>query len=220
MKTKTREQLIQAALECLEQGDGNATAEDIAAKAGISRSSFYRYFKGMDELVTAIAVTWGKRNLKESLEISRRNDDTEFPWTLFIFSAVKNVYENPLRFLLEHENQARAVDLVYRTDPEVFAELTDIIQPALEQDQRQGLLNAAIDGYRLAEWLLRQVWCLSSAPPPGGWTDQALMECIRTFLIPALLPTTPAAVSGADMTGKLDRILKSVSAIETRLLKD
>jgi AcrR family transcriptional regulator len=217
MKSNVREQIIAAAWSSFEErGMAGTNADDIAASVGISRSSFYRYFKGMDEIITEIALTRGKRNLAEALSRAMPHAADGSLWSHFVFYAVTGITRDRFQSLLGNNNALHTVDLVYRSNQAAFAQLVEVLLPTLKADQQRRELTNSIDAEAMAEWLLRQIWCLASAPPPGGWTDDALLQYARQFIVPGM--TAPSGTGDVvQISDKLDRIQQSIAALERRL---
>ena len=54
---KTLNRILDAALTCYEQsGIGNTRLEDVAATAGIGRTTLYRYVKNRDDLLNKVVL--------------------------------------------------------------------------------------------------------------------------------------------------------------------
>ena len=60
----------------LEQGFDSTTVEQITAAVGVSRSSFFRYFRTKEDVFLGDIVEYGKRVLRALIE----RPDTEPPW--------------------------------------------------------------------------------------------------------------------------------------------
>lgn len=219
MKNEVRERIIAAAWAILEKkGVAGTNAEDIAAQVGLSRSSFYRYFKGVNEVITEIAVDRAKHNLANALKKSRPYASSESLWIYFVFYAVQDALKDPLHIFFGEQNVLGAVDLIYQSNQEAFAQLTAIILPVLTEDQQRQQLQSSIPVELIAEWLLRQIWCLTSAPPPNGWTDASLLQCIRCFVVPGIMATQNKSLDPLRIVERLDRLQQSISVIETKIV--
>lgn len=188
MKCLVRRKIKAAAWACFQaRGVKETRADDVATKAGISRSSFYRYFRSMDEVTAALASDEGKINLQESLDYSRCVKNSCVIWPKFLSSAIIGISRGPLWDLITESHMTTIVSLIYRDRiGTYFTDQMAVILPDLERQQKHGLLTRSITSEAMAEWLLRQIWCLSSAPPPEGWSEKALIAYTATFVLPGL----------------------------------
>jgi AcrR family transcriptional regulator len=106
------EVLTRAWLLFAEQGFAATTIEQVAAAAGMSRRTFFRYFSGKDELVAARLMASGDR-LAAALEA--RPDD-EPAWRA-LHAALADLISN----VEEHEDIARPLHVMLQQEPEVRA---------------------------------------------------------------------------------------------------
>lgn len=215
VKRDTRAELIAAAWACFEAlGAKSASADDIAARAGISRSSFYRYFKGMDELIAAMATEIGVANLRSALSRSG-DEERRIDWTLFVCNAVWGVLHDRRHAEIESTG-ADTVHTIYQARVGGhFVELVAVLVPSLEVDRGRGSLRSDRTAEDLAEWLLRQIWSLSSAPPPGGWSYDELVAYARTFITPGIAPYREPADGTTSVPDQVARLKDALVFIET-----
>ncbi len=93
----TKENIIQAAILLLEK-DKNASLEEIAKKAGVSRRTLHRYFDGKEELIIAVFETLADLYYQGILEIIGEEKPVVetlkqlFSYDLKMFSSHSTVY--------------------------------------------------------------------------------------------------------------------------------
>src|SRR3954447_4327569 len=81
---KTRESIYGAAIELFaKQGFDETTVDEIAAAAGVSRRSFFRYFSSKDDLLAQSVVAYGK-----ILADAVRSSEDGLPWLKLIESIL------------------------------------------------------------------------------------------------------------------------------------
>jgi AcrR family transcriptional regulator len=106
------EVLTRAWLLFAEQGFAGTTIEQVAEAAGMSRRTFFRYFSGKDELVSARLLASGDR-LAAALAA---RPDSEPAWP-----ALRAALQALVTDVEEHEDIARPLHLMLQQEPEVRA---------------------------------------------------------------------------------------------------
>jgi AcrR family transcriptional regulator len=122
-----------------EQGFEATTVDQIAAAAGMSRRTFFRYFAGKDELVLERLQEAGGR---VAAALGRRPAD-EPVWT-----ALRAAFDEIVVRQEEHDEQARRVQLMLRNEPSVLASVE-------ERRRRWLVLLVPLVAERLSPWRRR-----------------------------------------------------------------
>lgn len=155
---------------------------DIAAAAGCSRATLYRYFPNRDSVRAAFVH---RGTLQMAAAIARREGASDSPAER-VLAGIAAVRSNPsLAVWFEPENVAVPLQ-VSRS-----SELLHALAAALLDDPA----DPSIDAESLAQrgaWLLRSIISLLAMPAPDAETEQAL---VRDTLIPALRGTLPPLAS-------------------------
>lgn len=99
-----------------EQGFEATTVDQIAAAAGMSRRTFFRYFAGKDELVLERLQEAGGRI---AAALGRRPPDEP------VWSALRAAFDEIVVSQEEHDEQARRVQLMLRDEPGVLASVEE-----------------------------------------------------------------------------------------------
>lgn len=167
-----------------EQGFEATTVDQIAAAAGMSRRTFFRYFAGKDELVLERLQEAGGR---VAAALGQRPAD-EPVWT-----ALRAAFEEIVAPQEEHDDQARRVQLMLRDEPGVLASIEErrrrwlvllapLVAQRLPPRRRRGPDSraAAIAGSALA--------CLDAAQE--AWADNP-GSALSTLLDEAMAAVAP-----------------------------
>jgi AcrR family transcriptional regulator len=180
--------IIAAARRCyLADGIAATGMKEVAAAAGIARSTLYRYFPGRDELLVA--------TVKVEMEafndwIRQQQAGMQDPADLLVEGLVMAVRELPKRPLLfavfasEQDSRARRVVWASQAIVHFGEELMDhVVKPA----QQAGLLQDAVPPEVLVEWVYRLL--LSFLTLPSNWieSDDELRATLHALLVPVLL---------------------------------
>ena len=127
---KTKEKILQAAINLLETGNYQTmTSANIAAKAGISEGSIYRYFKGKKEIFASVLKFYEAKipiylfdsiNNENSLEMNFKLLTTNF-FKMFkenkffynvIYKGFSEVQEPEIKTILQHLLQTNLDEIV------------------------------------------------------------------------------------------------------------
>ncbi len=191
-KSDPIDSILAAAKHCyLTDGFANTGMKEVAAHAGIARSTLYRYFPGRDDLLIATI-----KQEMESLNTLIRNKQTRYHKTddLIVeglILAIKEVPKRPLLkavFASDEDSRSRKViwssDIIVRFGEELMAH---VIGPA----QEAGALQDAVPPEILVEWVYRLL--LSFLTLPSNWisSDTQLRTTLHALLVPVLLKPIP-----------------------------
>jgi AcrR family transcriptional regulator len=180
--------ILAAAKRCyLADGIAATGMKEVAASAGVARSTLYRYFPGRDELLVA-TIKDEMTDLNE--RIRKKIAKYQTPADLVVeglIVAIKEIPRRPLlRAVFASEEDSRARRVVWSSNVIVSfgEELMDhVIRPA----QEAGLLQDAVRPEVLVEWVYRLL--LSFLTLPSNWvkTDAQLRATLHALLVPVLL---------------------------------
>jgi AcrR family transcriptional regulator len=180
--------ILAAAKRCYFADGISATGmKEVAASAGMARSTLYRYFPGRDELLVA-TIKGEMVDLNE--RIRKKMAKYDEPADLVVeglIVAIKEIPRRPLlRAVFASEEDSRARHVVWSSDVIVgFGEelMDHVIRPAREA----GLLQDAVRPEILVEWVYRLL--LSFLTLPSNWvkSDRQLRATLHALLVPVLL---------------------------------
>lgn len=206
--SKAKEKILAAAQQCfLRNGVKGTSVQDIADTAQIARSSFYRHFRYIDDILVALAIGLWTQSLKHlAATISRGGNPVE-KWRDFIVGMVNVTSANAGSDPLQAEDIIlHVVRLFYRDREHALAKITDALAPIIDAAKTQRELRNDVESMRIAEWLLRQAWALSSLPMTSEWDRPELERYIETFVLPGLLHPDLLAHGAARTEVKLPQV--------------
>jgi len=191
-KTDPVDAILGAARRCyLDGGFAGTGMKEVAAAAGVARSTVYRYFPGRDELLVATV----KREMEAlNRQIRGRLADYEDPADQVVeglIMAIKAIPRRPLlRAVFASEEGSRARRVVWRSDAIVgFGEelMDHVIRPAAASGRLQDAVRPEI----LVEWVYRLL--LSFLTLPSNWIkrEDELRTTLHALLVPVLLMQSP-----------------------------
>lgn len=187
-KLSSVDTILAAAKHCyLAHGISATGMKDVAAQAGLARSTLYRYFPSRDELLVATV-----KQEMEALNTRIRKQQLKFdtPADLVVeglILAIKEVPRRPLlRTVFASEEDSRARRVIWSSDVIVgFGEelMDHVVRPA----QEAGILQDAVGPGILVEWVYRLL--LSFLTLPSNWihNDAQLRATLHALLVPVLL---------------------------------
>ena len=178
-ETAARQQLLEAAQACIARhGFSKVTLSDVAAAAGVTRPTVYRYFGSADELLNAAAVTASGGYLERMRLRTMRLDD---PVERVVETMVISISEAPEDPYLKELFQMPDAISVHSANRNAFVanELRLYFGDRWKGDDR--------DLDELAEILLRLL--KSFLDDPGPDRDIAeLRQYLSRWLVPMLRP--------------------------------
>ncbi|MEM1114419.1 MAG: helix-turn-helix domain-containing protein [Pseudomonadota bacterium] len=180
--------ILAAARRCyLRDGLQGVGMKEVAAEAGVARSTLYRYFPGRDELLVATV----KRDMEAfNQRIAKRLASFETPEDMLVEGLILAIRELPKRPLLravfasDDDSRARRVvwssDVIVRFGEELMA---DVIEPA----QAAGILHNEVLPEIMVEWVYRLL--LSFLTLPSNWvrSEKELRATLHALLVPVVL---------------------------------
>jgi AcrR family transcriptional regulator len=180
--------ILDAARRCYLANGLTATGmKDVAARAGLARSTVYRYFPSRDELLVAtIKAEMVQLNTRIRKRLARYPEPAD-QLVEGLLVAIKEIPRRPLlRAVFASGEDARARDVIWNSDVIVrFGEemMDHVIQPARDA----GLLQDAVRPEILVEWVYRLL--LSFLTLRSNWisNDAQLRTTLHALLVPVLL---------------------------------
>ncbi|MFT4520080.1 MAG: AcrR family transcriptional regulator [Halioglobus sp.] len=180
--------ILTAARQCyLDNGIDATGMKEVAANAGIARSTLYRYFKSRDDLLVAVVrIEMVELNTRIRIRLAKYPNPKDQLVEGFIL-AIKEIPRSPLlRTVFASDEDSRARRVIWSSDAIVSfgEELMDhVIRPA----QAAGLLQGAVRPEILVEWVYRLL--LSFLTLPSNWvkSDKQLRATLHVLLVPVLL---------------------------------
>jgi AcrR family transcriptional regulator len=182
-----RDRIVTAAERCFAQyGVAKTTIEDIAAVAGTSRASVYRYFPGgRDEIILAALLSSAQTFIPQIPSRLRTSRSVGDAIVELIVSAVDWVRSEPWRAGLLTTPLSRAISPADTAAP--YAVCVAFIAPYFEQARAAGLVRAQVGLDDAVEFVVRMIHSLLIVPGHRDRSDAQLRRYVRTFVVPALL---------------------------------
>lgn len=180
--------ILDAARHCyLTNGISATGMQEVAARAGVARSTVYRYFPGRDDLLVAtIKGEMEQLNTRLRKRLAKYPDPAD-QLVEGLIVAIKEIPRRPLlRAVFASEEDSRARHAIWSSDVIVdFGEelMDHFIRPARDA----GLLQDAVRPEILVEWVYRLL--LSFLTLPSNWikSDAVLRATLHALLVPILL---------------------------------
>jgi AcrR family transcriptional regulator len=182
-----RDRIVLAAERCFAQyGVAKTTVEDVAAVAGTSRATVYRYFPGgRDEIILAALLSSAQAFLPQiplRLRSARSAGDAIVE---LIVSAVSWVRSEPWREAMLTTPLSRALSA--SDAAATYAVCVAFIAPYFARARQAGHVRPQVDLDDAVEYVVRMIHSLLIVPGHIDRSDAQLRRYLRTFVVPALL---------------------------------
>lgn len=182
-KTRTREGILDSAYALVSRmGMRKTTFEDIAAKAGVSRQTLYRYFGSKEELMASLMDRESERFLDALQRLAPEDTDLEGALQVGLVFTFDYLATHPLlSWIYEHERDELLPHLTRDWAP-ILDVVRQFIQPFIESEVQAGRITperAAVAG----DWVTRV--SMSYMILPGEFVDLADQASLK--LVPDLI---------------------------------
>lgn len=183
-----REQLLDAAESCFERfGLAKTTIEDVAREAKVSRSTFYRYFEGWNDLLAAAYLRESDAVFERVGELMAKPGtfaDRVVEVTMRSIAAMKRARYLPFMFSPEGiplTSQAIAASA------EFHRRARATMEPFFEAAKSSGELEPDMELDDFIEWHTRIIFSFVTVASPIVRDQASMRRLVATFVAPALI---------------------------------
>lgn len=192
-----RERVMRATVRCVERaGLRGFSLEDVAAEAGVSRTSIYRYFPGGRAQLVEETATWEIarfwRRLAEAVADMPTLEDRLV--TGLVLGRRVMGRSRILANLMDSEFR-ELVAAVHPSEPLIHGVIRDYLRELLELELLEGRVREDLDLELAADYLTRMILSWMSSPAGVDVSDEdAVREVVRReFLAGMVAPGGPVA---------------------------
>ncbi len=192
--------LIDAAERCFDRdGVAHTTMRDVAAEAGVSRTSLYKHFASMDAVLQAVFVREFDRFERRLRRALARCSSEEEKLVQVVVGIAENIpRSSTIGTLVRHpanRSEERAL-AVGRAALDV--RVRKLIEAPLDALKVAGRLRRDTSRAQMVEWIRTLVHAFSAARRPKAWTRSERRQMIERFMLPSLL------ANGSELTAEDD----------------
>jgi TetR/AcrR family transcriptional repressor of uid operon len=185
----TSERILDAALELsAASGVRNLTMDEVADRAGVGRMTVYRRFGSRERLEETLAVREARRCLAELDSTVDPGAPVADQIAQGLLTSLRLIREHPLLDRMSRIEPAAALAALTSEGAAVFAMSRAFVAARLEESQREGKVDRAIDAEQAAEILVRLGFSFllipQSALPLDD--DERMREVARTLVAPII----------------------------------
>ena len=194
---EARRRLIAAAIRCLVRHRGaRFPIDEVAATAGVARSTVYRYFRSRDDLVLSVLLSRTDDGLARMVEALPHPADAAASITDLVQRGLDLIREDPVNAALyAEENRSALVTAALTSEPFLEAVLRHA-GPLIDQWKADGQLHADLSAREVLVWI-HSVTTLLLGPPWSRYDRAEMRGVIERFLVRALvLAPAPEGLDG------------------------
>jgi AcrR family transcriptional regulator len=153
---------------------------DVAAQAGVSRGSVYRYFPDRDALVDAVLVRVADQFVASSEAVVRRRRTLATQVAEAAVFIRQHLRDEFLTLDLPAEEDSLLAALLSARIHHLVDRWIDFWQPFLVEAEARGEVRSGLDHRQAGEWIVRLM--LSFAVMPSAVVDLDDPEAVRGFV--------------------------------------
>ena len=184
----TRRAILDTAVELyLSRGTDHTTVSAIIERAGLGRTTFYRYFKDADDVLNQ-AVTRDVDTLMADFETQRYEhlglDEQIIDDIVWFYRQLRR---RPALKLLFANNSAQLYERIDDSLAACYKAALACSRPTYERARRQGRLRENITLDKYVEWCMFVVMSLQTVNFPFASNEFRLREMLKDFVAPSLI---------------------------------
>jgi AcrR family transcriptional regulator len=194
----TRLRLLKAAEECFNQyGVARASMDDVAAHAGVSRPTLYRYFKDRDTLIRQIVGVHSGQLVNRFTAFLDRYPTIEDKLVEgLLYLTQKGLKDQFLRSLAHSESLDRATRLLAMQGGEGHLFAATVWEPVLRKAMQAGDIRPDLDLNMAYYWLTTMNFVLFEWLDMDAGVQPYHREMVRQFVVPAFVTSADPSVRG------------------------
>ena len=191
----TRRMILDAAVTLyLNHGAENTTVSAIIKRARLGRTTFYRYFKHADDVLSQ-AVTRDFDAVMADFDTERyEHADLEEHIIEDVVWFIRQLRRRPAMRVLFANNSAQLYERIDEALAACFNAALACSRPSFERARRSGRLREGVTLDKYVEWCMFIVMSVQTVNFPFARTEFRLRQMLKDFVVPSL-------IASADATG-------------------
>lgn len=187
------ELIIDAAERCFaDYGVAKTSMSQVAAVAAVSRTTLYRRFAEIEDVLQAVFVREFDRFEARLARRLAPLDDPAGRLVEIVVSTAENVPDNSgVARLVEGPRSGAEARALAVGRAALNERVEAMINEPLNELAAAGRLTSALDRDQLIEWIRRIVLSLAVSPQPRSRSAAARRAHVAALLVPALCPQSP-----------------------------
>lgn len=177
----TARKILAAGERCMRRlGLQRFSMADVAAQAGVSRGSVYRYFPDRDALTQAILAEAAQRFVRSSAEVVAKRRTLAAQVAEAAAFIRQHLHDEVVSLYLPGENESLLATVLSARIEGLLEGWIEFWQPYLADAERRGEVRRGLDRREAAEWIVRMM--LSFAVMPSAVMDLDDPDQVRAFV--------------------------------------
>lgn len=190
----SRERVLAAAVRCAERsGVKRFSMEDVAAVAGVSRTTIYRQFPGGRDQLVEEAATWEvARFWRRVGRAVTREATLEDRLVTGIMVGADMIARSRIIATIDDSEVEELAAALRPSDRLVHGVIRSELRRLLEVESDAGALRAEVDLDRAADYLTRMTLSVLASPAGTDLADrEATAHLVRTQFLGGIVPAAP-----------------------------
>lgn len=212
-ESRRRNEIASAGLACFERlGLAATRVEDVLAEAEISRSTFYRHFANIDELIKYL-IARSTRTLVEQAVASGVEANENIADAVSEVIALMAGREKDTRIIqLLGAAELQRFSYLIIVDPDAMIQLFEPLAALLARGQREAVLRTDMTVDAMVEWVSRCIASIRFRKPIDAHAGEGFKAYAKRFVMPALLAPSLAEPAAVDARlSRMERLLEAMA---------
>jgi AcrR family transcriptional regulator len=191
---EARRRLVAAAMRCLvRRRSARFPIDEVAAEAGVARSTVYRYFRSRDDLVLGVILSRADAGMARMVAALRDPRDAASSFTDLIVLSLEMIRNDPVNSAI-YLDDSRSMTAAAMTSEPLVDVLVRHVGPLLEQWRAEGQVHRDLDVRETLDWTNTMTVALLGPPWSGRSLDE-IRGFVERYLVRALVVPGAAPAS-------------------------
>lgn len=203
----SKDPILDAAARCISRkGFDNTSLEEVAAEAGVSRTTLYRRYGNRELLFKALLIARAAPFREWSLGVYLGPGTVMERIETVLTHAILEMQRVGWLDRTLHTGMSAAAIRLFKASHAHGANigLAPLLSSTMDQ---QAAAEASVTVAELIEWTADQMIVLASAAP---WSEETLRGRLRYFVMPVLVPRQARTSDGEDRLARIERRLDTL----------
>jgi AcrR family transcriptional regulator len=189
---QTLDRILDAAIACYtDKGIAGTTLDEVAGRAGVGRTTLYRYVSNRDDLLNKVVLRDAQEQQAEMAVVTRYHDHLADSVVDSIVHIMRGRRHRPMNQLLFGAGNEAVIERINLSPANFYPMARQMMEPLFDQALASGEIRDGVDLDGATHWVTRIILSLITYPEEFLHDEDGLRRFLRSFLVPSLTRDTP-----------------------------